>query len=514
MRPPNHPAATKYPNPSNESYIETLLMLEGTLEATDNGILVVNEEGKVLHTNRRFVKMWGIPDSLLEAGEDEALVDYVSGQLIDPHSFLVNVKALYASSEAEGYDVLKFKDGRVFERSSSPMLMNGKPAGRVWSFRNITERIQADEALRESKERLSLALQVSNAGIWEWNIKTNEVHFDNRFHAILGYQPGELPTNIDEWLTYHHPDDIPIWTAKAEAYLNGQSPIYESEHRIRTKSGEWAWVFTRGQATNLNDSTTKEQFIGIAMNTTQHKQTEEELAEYRNHLEDLVEKRTAELVEINHELEAFSYSVSHDLRAPLRSINGYSRVILEDYSDLLDDAGKGYFKNIQDSTRHMNELIDDMLKLSQISRTQLQIEQVNLSEVVKMISTGLIENQPQRQVEFIIEDEIYVEGDKNLLTIALENLLSNAWKFTANTPEGKIEFGSSKDVFYIRDNGVGFDMTQVGRLFIPFQRLHSEKEYSGSGIGLSIVYRIIKRHGGRIWAEAEIGKGASFYFSF
>ena len=511
MRISNQTANTKKQKHPTGTDIETLLMLESTLEATDNGILVVNEDGKVLHTNKRFLKMWGIPESVIASGKDKQLLDFVSEQLIDPHSFLKNVEVLYASTDAEGYDILNFKDGRVFERSSSPMLLEGKSSGRVWSFRDITERKQAEEAIKIGQERLLLALQVSKAGIWEWNISTNKVHFNDQFQTILGYNPGELPTDLQEWLTFHHPDDIPIWTAKAEAYLKGQSPFYESEHRIRTKTGEWAWVFTRGQTIKLDNS--DELFIGMAMNTSQHKQNEEELALYRQHLEDLVEKRTAELVEINHELEAFSYSVSHDLRAPLRSMNGYSKVILEDYYDLLDDNGKRYLNHISGSARQMDELIDNLLKLSRLNRTQMQIEEVNLSEIVNIIANGLKENNPQRKVEFIIEDEIKVGGDKNLLSIALDNLLSNAWKFTAQIPQGIIEFGTSENGYFIRDNGVGFDMSQKERLFLPFQRLHSEKEYPGSGIGLSIVQRIIKRHGGRIWAEAEKGKGATFFFT-
>lgn len=325
---------------TTKTNIDNLLMLESTLEATDNGILVVSEEGKILHSNHRFVQMWDIPESLLNNFDDNIQLEYVSKQLVNPSAFLKNIRNLYASSQAEAFDVLIFKDGRIFERATSPMLLNGKPAGRVWSFRDITERKQSEEALHENKERLSLALQVSNAGIWEWNKTTDKVHFDDQFHAILGYSPGELPTNLQEWLTYHHPDDLPIMLARVDAYINGQNPIYESEHRIRTKSGEWAWVFTRGQNTSFANRTTEELFIGMAMNTTQHKKIEEELAQYRDHLEDQVERRTAELVEINQELEAFSYSVSHDLRAPLRSINGYSQVILEDYYDAFDDAGK------------------------------------------------------------------------------------------------------------------------------------------------------------------------------
>jgi len=249
----------------------------------------------------------------------------------------------------------------------------------------------------------------------------------------------------------------------------------------------------------------------------ERKQAEVELQKYRDHLEELVEQRTSELVAVNKELESFSYSVSHDLRAPLRGIDGYSHALLEDYPDKLDEQGKDYLHRVRAATQRMGELIDDMLNLSRVTRSEMRREIVNLSALARTITAELQKTQPERHVEFVIAEGLTVNGDTALLRVALENLLGNAWKFTGKQPRAKIEFGvtqhEGKPAYYARDDGVGFDMTYVDKLFAPFQRLHSTEEFPGTGIGLATVQRIILRHGGKVWAEGAVGKGATLYFT-
>ncbi|MHB8482979.1 MAG: PAS domain-containing sensor histidine kinase [Nitrospiria bacterium] len=219
----------------------------------------------------------------------------------------------------------------------------------------------------------------------------------------------------------------------------------------------------------------------------------------------------------NDTLESFSYSVSHDLRAPLRGIDGFSQALLENYADKLDAQGKHYLQRVRAGTQRMAQLIDDILKLSRLSRSEMRKERVNLSELAKTIASELKEAEPERPVEFTIAEGVAVEGDPRFLRIVLENLLRNAWKFTGKHPGAKIELGvkeeNGKPAYYIRDDGVGFDMTYASKLFGVFQRLHHQTEFPGTGIGLAIVQRIVHRHGGRIWAEAGIEKGAVFYFT-
>ena len=232
--------------------------------------------------------------------------------------------------------------------------------------------------------------------------------------------------------------------------------------------------------------------------------------------EDL-EHHVAQLVESNKELEAFSYSVSHDLRSPLRGIDGFSLALLEDYADKLDDAGRDYLERIRLASQRMAQLIDDLLNLSRITRSEMKRERVDLSRIAQDIADRLKKNHPERTVEFVVSGGLTAYGDERLLRVALENLFGNAWKFTGAHEQSRIEFGSAKRdgraAFFVKDDGAGFDMAYVDKLFGPFQRLHASSDFPGTGIGLATVQRIIHRHGGRVWIEGEVEKGATVYFT-
>jgi signal transduction histidine kinase len=238
-------------------------------------------------------------------------------------------------------------------------------------------------------------------------------------------------------------------------------------------------------------------------------------------LEARVEQRTRELAVSNQELEAFSYSVSHDLRAPLRTIDGFSLALMEDFSDKLNEEGRDYISRVRNGVQRMGTLIDALLQLSRVTRTEVQREQVNLSQLATLVFNELQAATPDRDVLFVAQPGVLVQADPRLVRIALENLIGNAYKFTSRTEDGKIVFGSEpghdqhagQTVYFIRDNGAGFDMKYVDRLFTAFQRLHGDRDFKGSGIGLATVSRIVRRHHGTIWAESEIGHGATFYFT-
>ena len=257
-------------------------------------------------------------------------------------------------------------------------------------------------------------------------------------------------------------------------------------------------------------------FTAIIRDITERVRTENQLKEYREHLQVLVEERTLQLEAVNIELESFSYSVSHDLRAPLRGIDGFSKVLLEDFADRLGSDGQGYLNRIRAASQRMAKLIDDLLNLSSMTRAELHTEPVDLSQLVRDIADDLQRSEPGRRVSFRIAEGLIVNGDKVLLRVALDNLLGNAWKFTGERSQAKIEFGvtqkDGKSVYFVKDDGDGFDMAYANKLFVAFQRLHRATEFEGTGIGLATVKRIIHRHGGRIWAEGEKGKGATFYF--
>ena len=241
------------------------------------------------------------------------------------------------------------------------------------------------------------------------------------------------------------------------------------------------------------------------------------LTEANEDLENRVDQRTRELEASNQELEAFSYSVSHDLRAPLRTIDGFSLALEEDFAEKLDAQGKDYISRVRNGVQRMGTLIDSLLQLSRVTRSDVQRELVDLSQLATLVFRENQASDPQREVNWIAQPGVIAEVDPRLMRIALENLIGNAWKFTARTPDATVTFGSSpqngKTVYFVRDNGAGFDMAYVDRLFTAFQRLHGEREFKGSGIGLATVSRIIRRHHGSIWAEGEPGKGATFFFT-
>ena len=277
-------------------------------------------------------------------------------------------------------------------------------------------------------------------------------------------------------------------------------------HPLQNAEGEVAWILsTFDDVTEIRNA----QIAAV--------EAEEALRRLNEELAQRIEERTAELLASNKELEAFSYSVSHDLSAPLRRIAGFCKAIMEDYSDNLDEPIMKYFDRITAGTVHMRNLIDDMLRLSKITTGEMQRTDINLTTIGESIIAGLREKNPDRQVQTIIEAGMSARGDSSLLHQVFENLLSNAWKFTVNQSAPRIEIGSTREsgktVFFVRDNGAGFDMTLVGDLFQPFKRLHRSDEFEGSGIGLAIVKRIIERHGGRTWAEAEPGRGATIFFT-
>lgn len=241
------------------------------------------------------------------------------------------------------------------------------------------------------------------------------------------------------------------------------------------------------------------------------------LIDANERLEERVQARTAELRKLIREIESFSYSVSHDLRTPLRGISGFSQALLEDYADKLDDTGRDYTRRIRAACVRMSALIDDILKLSRVSRSKLTISDVDLSAMALSIANRLRERARDRQIEFDIAPDMVVRGDERMLRIALENLLDNAWKFSSARSKATVEFartGENGDTsYYVRDNGDGFDMTYVDKLFKPFQRLHTEAEFPGTGIGLATVARVIDRHGGKVWAESELGHGTTVHFT-
>ena len=308
-----------------------------------------------------------------------------------------------------------------------------------------------------------------------------------------------------------HPDDRE-GTLGAVEELTASHAAVEFENRFLCSDGSFRWL-------QWSSTAAPEQgLLYLAgREITERKQAEEVLRQLADELEERFAARTADLFAANEELEAFAYSVSHDLRAPLRGIDGFSQAVLEEYSELLDETGKDYLNRLRAASQRMGVLIDDMLSLSRVNRVELIREHVDLSAIARSVASELQEREPGRQVEFVIDDGVASSCDSRFLRIVLENLLANAFKFTSTRANARIEFGreqvNGEDAFFVRDNGVGFDMTYADQLFVPFQRLHTGSEFPGSGIGLATIQRIVRRHGGSAWAHGEVGRGATIHFT-
>lgn len=363
--------------------------------------------------------------------------------------------------------------------------------------------------------RARLVLELAPDGIVTVDKHGRITFASNQMEKIFGYKPDDLLGRQIETLIPERFHDLHI-THRAEYSVSPRTRpmgVGLELYGLRKDGTEFPVEIALAPTWAENELTV----TAIIRDITERKQAEAEIRKLNAELEERVRARTAQLEEANKELEAFSYSVSHDLSAPLRLIDGFSRDLDKTYEDKLDDRGKKDLKWIRESVAKMADLIDDLLQLSRIGRQQAQFETVDLSSIVNSITTDLQKQNPERQIIVSIQPNITAHAEPNLLHIVLDHLIDNAWKFTSKTTEARIEFGTSEDgderVYFVKDNGVGFDMKYAGRLFAPFERLHTENEFPGTGIGLAIVRRIINRHHGRVWAEGEVGRGATIYFT-
>ncbi len=379
--------------------------------------------------------------------------------------------------------------------------------GNIKLARSLAEEDRLMTSLRRSEERLKRAQEISHVGSWELDLVDNVLTWSDEVYRIFGIDPHSFEATYESFLEAVHPEDRSEVDAAYSNSLKEEKDTYEIEHRvIRKSTGEVRYVHEkcehfRDEAGRLVRS------VGMVHDVTE-----------RNQSRDALKKTNNELEVTNRELESFVYSVSHDLRGPLRSISGFGDILKKMYEDRLDEKGLDYLSRIGNGAKKMNTLIDDLLRLSRISRQGIDQKPIDISKMASDIVNELKESSPGRDVQVKIEPGLIANADPHLIEVMLSNLLRNAWKFTAkNKTPARIELKAihrdGKVVYCIRDNGAGFNPDYDKKMFLPFHRLHTENEFEGTGIGLAIVDRIIQRHGGCVWAEGAVGTGASIFFT-
>ena len=424
----------------------------------------------------------------------------------------LKIAAEEGRTEEEGWRVRK--DGTKFWADVVITALRDR-TGQLRGFgkvtRDITERRRAAEALKASEERLQMAIEAAQFGVWDLDLISDQAFRSPRHDQIFGYETLQPKWGAEIAERHIVPEDRERFRSSfAEAF---ESNNFFMECRIhRAADHSLRWICAQGRV--YRDPAGKPvRMMGVVSDTTDRKQAIEELDRRRQELS----RSNSDLAAANKELESFSYSVSHDLRAPLRTIDGFSHALLEDCAHKLDDASKSHLNRIRAATQRMGTLIDDLLNLSRLTRAEMRIQSVDISAMAASIADDLQKSQPDRQVALRIENGLTTTADPGLLRAMLENLLNNAWKFTSKRASAHIQFGQvivdGTSAFFVRDDGAGFDPAYADRLFGAFQRLHSVSEFAGTGVGLATVQRIVHRHGGRIWAESMVGKGATFYFT-
>jgi PAS domain S-box-containing protein len=491
--------------------------LELILNCAGEGIYGVDLEGRTTFANPAAARMVGWEVAELLGRPHHALAHHsrVNGTSYPEgecpiYAVLGDGKARRVESE-----VFWRKDGTSFpvEYTATPMHdEKGELLGAAVVFKDITERKLAEEKIKSVsayarsliEASLDPLVTISPAGkITDVNQATEEATGIARTRLIGSdfsdyfTEPERAREGYQKVLTDGLVRDYPLALRHTSGSL--MDVLYNATI-YRNEAGETQGVFA------------------AARDITERKRAEAEIRQLNEELELRVQKRTVQLQAANRELESFAYSVSHDLRAPLRAIDGFSRILLEDYQDELDARAKGYLARITAGSKRMGQLIDDILKLSRLSRAEMVFKPINLTDMAGEIAAEFKSAEPERQVEFDIADNLMISGDPRLVRVALANLLENAWKFTSRKPRAVIKVGAAEQGgerwYFVRDNGAGFRMAYADKLFKPFHRLHKDTEFPGTGIGLAIVHRIIQRHGGHIRVESAEGQGTVFYFTF
>lgn len=479
------------------------------------------EQAYIAECSEAFARMYGYehPDDLagvritdLWAGTFDEQVEHLQEWIAARFTLI--------DQETQEYD----KDGNLrYFLNNTIGIIEHNTLVRVWGTqRDITDRKHAEAALVRSQQQVEAILNSVEGIVWEANAQTFEIRFiSQQVERMTGFPVECWMADPGFWISRIHPEDVARVLETARTYI-ARGEDYSAEYRFLHADGHLLWL--RNLVTITCHQGVPTLVHGIGVDITEQRRAEEAIRTLNETLEERVRDRTAQLEAANQalafsnrELESFSYSVSHDLRTPLRALEGYSTILLHHAAPRLDPQHQHYLQQIHTSAQHLDALIEGLLRLTRLAQRELHHQPVDLSTLATAIAQTLHTQEPDRKVTFRIEPGLTAQGDATLLKNVLQNLFENAWKFTRHHPTAHITFGRTRRedqwCFFVQDDGAGFDMHYATKLFRTFQRLHSDEEFAGTGIGLATVQRILQRHGGRIWAEATVEAGATFYFT-
>ncbi len=465
-------------------------------------IYLKDPSGRLLFINRRCEEVFRIPRN---QALGKTYHDFFPGEVADAYS-ANDMKVLSSGQPLEIEEPAVHDDGiHTYVSVKFPLMDSwGVPSAVCGISTDITPQKRLAEALRETDQRLNLALSSAGVGTWSLNIVDDAIIWDDHIHQLFGLVPGTFGGKLEDAMRMLHPDDRERVAREVANAVELDAP-YDTEHRVVWPDGSVHVLGARGKVYRADDGRAL-RMTGVCWDTTERKRAEERLHE-----------RTLQLEAANEALGSFTYSVSHDLRAPLRAIDGYARILLEDHADRLDAEGQRVLGVVCTNARQMGKLIDDLLTFSRLGRGDLEKSRVDMTALAQSAVEELRRLEPERRVAVTIAPLAPALADGTLIRQVLTNLIGNAWKFTRTRAEATIEIGCTPSAgeltYFVRDNGAGFEMEYANKLFGVFQRLHRAEEFEGTGVGLAIVQRIVQRHGGRVWAEGAVDHGATFYFT-
>jgi PAS domain S-box-containing protein len=480
---------------------------EAIIAAIGEGLMIVDREFKVLYQNQILKDLTCAPT------EDHCYVLYGKRENICDNC---PVAATFQNGGIHTIEKTALRDGVTVYReiTASPLLdESGNIIAGIELVRDITERKHAEHALKQSEWQMKEVQRIASLGSWQLDYATGKLVWSDETYRILGLHPHQVPASYKAFLEIVHPEDREDVENRYSESVRSGSNGYEYEHRIvRMPDAEIRHIHQKCE--HIKDETGRViRSYGMVHDITSRKEAESRISALNADLS----ARAVELETVNKDLEAFSYTVSHDLRGPLTNINSYCQAIAELGGDKLDSQCAGFLDSVFLEVKSMDQLITSLLNLSRFTHVKLNNERVDLSEIAKTVAAELQIHEPERRVSFDIMEGVATPGDRRLLRTVLVNLFTNAWKFSAQKEHPIIRFGVTQSqggpVYFVSDNGIGFEMSQSDKIFDVFQRLHRKDEFEGFGIGLTSVQRIIERHNGRIWAEGELGKGAKFSFT-